>query len=67
MCTELGYGGFVCGRRDERDVRAVARRDAGNVCARSFTVFAECGDAYEAGVDDVAFQDGVVAVAECVE
>jgi hypothetical protein len=65
--AEVGFGGlvFLCG--GELDFDAVFLGDAGDVGAGGFEV-GDYGDgADEAEVDDVAGEDGVVAIAECEE
>jgi hypothetical protein len=62
--AELGVGGFVGGGRGEGEGGEEAWRDAGDVGAGGFGVWSEGGGADEAEVDDVAAENGVVAVAE---
>jgi hypothetical protein len=61
---ELGFGGFVCLRGGELDFDVVFLGDAGDMGAGGFEVGGDCDGADEAEVDDVAGEDGVVAVAE---
>ena len=65
--AEVGFSGFVCLCGNEFDVDAVFLRDAGDVGAGGFEVRGDGDGADEAEVDDVAGEDGVVAVAECEE
>jgi hypothetical protein len=63
----MSLGGFVflCG--GEFDVDAVFLRDARDMGAGGFEVGRDHDGADEAEVDDVAGEDGIVAVAECEE
>ena len=65
--AKVGLGGFVdlCG--GELDFDAMFLGDAGDVGAGGFEVGGDGDGTDEAEVDDVAGEDGVVAVAECEE
>ena len=67
LCAELCVGGFVglVGVSDDFD--DVFLRYAGDVGAGGFGVWGDGDGADEAEVDDVAGEDGVVAVAEGLE
>ena len=62
--AELGFGGFVCLCWGELDFDAMFLRDAGDVGAGGFEVGSDRDGADEAEVDDVAGEDGIIAVAE---
>jgi hypothetical protein len=62
--AEVGFGGFVLLCGGELDFDAMFLGDAGDVGAGGFEVGGDGDGADEAEVDDVAGEDGVVAVAE---
>ncbi len=62
--AEMGLGGFVSLRWGEFDFDGVFLGDAGDVGAGGFEVGGDCDGLDEAEVDDVAGEDGVVAIAE---
>jgi hypothetical protein len=64
---ELGVGGFVGLGWGEFDFDAVLLRDTGDVCAGCLAVTRDFYGADEAEIDDVAGEDGIVAVAESEE
>lgn len=67
LCAELGDGGFFGLGGSDGDFYDVFLRDAWDGCAGSFDVGGDGDGVDEAEVDDVAGQDGVVAVAESLE
>ena len=60
---ELGVGGFVGLGRDEGDFDDVFLRDAGYASAGGLVVGSDVDGTDETEVDDIAGEDGVVAVA----
>src|SRR5882757_4166923 len=62
--AELSFGGFVSLCWGEFDLDGVFLRDAGDVGAGGFEVGGDRDGVDEAEIDDVAGEDGVVAVAE---
>ena len=62
--AELGVGIFVGLGGGEFDLDVVFLRDAGDVGAGGFEVGGDRDGVNEAEIDDVAGEDGVVAVAE---
>ena len=67
MGCELGVGAFVGLGRDQGDFDDVFLWDTGDACSGGLVVWRDVNGTDEAEVDDVAGEDGVVAVAEGLE
>jgi hypothetical protein len=64
LSAEVGFGGIIFLRGSEFYVDLMFLGDAGDVGAGGFEVAGDCDAADEAEVDDVAGEDGVIAIAE---
>jgi len=62
LSDELGVCGVIGSRCYELDVHDIARRDSWDGCAGCFFVACQSSGAHEIQIDDVAPQQGVIAV-----